>query len=627
MTLAAEDLNIEQRAIKVLKWASSTHGIKASSNGTDNYGYIWARDSAIAGLAILSNELTDLYQPLKSSLVRLQSASTKHGQIPSNILVTQQGEIQKVSFGGPVGRVDASFWWIISSVLYLQKLNDNIFKETVCRQCDAFFELANCWEFNGKGLMYVPMSSNWADEYVTSGYVLYDQLLRYWALTLAGNFFNRDDWEQKALEIKIRIKQHYLLEAELTDSLYTQAQQAKLKSFEIGENFIASFSPGSIIDRFDGWSMALLLLLDIPSKQTKDKIDKALKTVLNQTNNKGIPAFWPPITPDDELYKALLLNYGYNFKNKPGHFHNGGIWPVVNGFLVTGLTMSGFKSTANLLTDALNNEITNCITEKPFTEYFDFYTGEAGGVTNLCFSAAGYLLSALAQKDAAQLKSFLLPGYAETGSIIAKVKPNVQKVVGQIAFSDNKVVAISIAGESGSGKTTLSKIVRDILLEKGLKVIVLHQDDYFKLPPKQNHEARLKDFDHIGPHEVRLALLDEHIKKIKQLTSATLAVPYMDWVTDTEEVHHIDIEGTKVVLVDGTYTSLLNGVDHRIYINTTYQHTRKNRINRNRETVTSFIEKVLEKESSLIIAQQSAVDIVVDDKFMPLNNPNKLKTN
>jgi hypothetical protein len=38
------------------------------------------------------------------------------------------------------------------------------------------------WEFNNKGLLYVPLSGNWADEYITDGYVLYDQLLRVWAL-------------------------------------------------------------------------------------------------------------------------------------------------------------------------------------------------------------------------------------------------------------------------------------------------------------------------------------------------------------------------------------------------------------------------------------------------------------
>jgi hypothetical protein len=41
------------------------------------------------------------------------------------------------------------------------------------------------WEFNNKGLLYVPLSGNWADEYITDGYVLYDQLLRFglWKVT------------------------------------------------------------------------------------------------------------------------------------------------------------------------------------------------------------------------------------------------------------------------------------------------------------------------------------------------------------------------------------------------------------------------------------------------------------
>ena len=44
----------------------------------------------------------------------------------------------------------------------------------------------DAWEFNGKQLMYVPQGADWADEYLQHGYILFDQLLRIWALELAG---------------------------------------------------------------------------------------------------------------------------------------------------------------------------------------------------------------------------------------------------------------------------------------------------------------------------------------------------------------------------------------------------------------------------------------------------------
>ena len=35
--------------------------------------------------------------------------------------------------------------------------------------------------------------------------------------------------------------------------------------------------------------------------------------------------------------KELESNYAYTFRNKPHEFHNGGLWPVWNGFLVAAL--------------------------------------------------------------------------------------------------------------------------------------------------------------------------------------------------------------------------------------------------------------------------------------------------
>lgn len=612
--------HMADQAIDVIRSASSSYGIKASSEKKDNYNSVWARDVSVTGLAIIAQQIKELYAPLKNSLIQLQKGASAHGQIPSNLQVAESGDITSISFGGPVGRVDASFWWVVASALYLKQEEDEEFAAVVHKQCDAIFKLAECWEFNGKGLMCVPMSSNWADEYVTNGYVLYDQLVRYWALLVSADLFKRNDWAQKALEIKVSIKQHFLLEAELNDSLYTKAQQENLRDFDIGERFIASFSPGDRVERFDGWSMALLLMLDIPSKASVQKINRAILSVLGQNGKKGIPAFWPVITADDELYKALKLNHSYDFKNLPGHFHNGGIWPVVNGFLVAGLKAAGLNDTACLLMDILHKQLNINNQEKPFAEYFDFYEGKPGGVNNLCFSASGYLLASLAVNNYDKLSSNLFSYLQDELALLNAMRPGAEKIIDQFVIHGLTPLAISVAGESGSGKTTLSKVFAQILMDRGLRVLVLHQDDYFILPPKRNHEARLHDFSLVGSGEVRLKLLDKHINKVKNKTVISLPVPHMDWATDTEQTRLVDVAGVDVILVDGTYTSLLKEVDYKVFINTNYQQTRKKRINRNRETVTPFIENVLKKESNIIQQHYVLADIVIDSFLNIINN-------
>lgn len=613
-------LSLADKAKSVLKDASSISGIKASLEKKDNYNRVWARDSAVSGLAMISNQLKDLYPALRSSLTVLKKAAAANGQIPSNVSLNAHGEINGVSFGGSAGRTDAGFWWVVAAVSYLKQVNDEGFKLEVKQQCDAVFTLANTWEFNGRGLMYVPMSSNWADEYVTHGYVLYDQILRYWALAMAGDFFESNAWKQKALAVKASIKQHYLLETSLENSLYTQAQQEALQGFDLNTSFIASFSPGDRVEKFDAWSIALLMLLDIPSQQTNKKLNQALLCVFEEGKQRGIPAFWPVINPGDALYQSLQLNHNYHFKNEPGHFHNGGIWPVVNGFLIAGLTVANQHETAALLMDTLHAQLASFSTQNPFTEYWDFYKGNPGGVKNLCFSASGYLIAEEAMTNQQQFGQHILPQLVKEETVLNAIKPSAKKVLNQVDFRGKEVTVISVAGESGCGKTTLSKAIKAILTEKGCEVLLLHQDDYFRLPPKKNHEARLLDFKHIGPQEVRLDLLDEHIGFIKKRLVKEVSIPVMNWKTDTEESIKTNVDNVDVIVVDGTYVSLLKEVDFKIYINTHYTHTRNNRVNRNREEVTDFIESVLKEESAIIKSQAQMASLVLDNQLHIVSN-------
>lgn len=600
-------------AIAVLYSASSTVGIKASSEITDNYNRIWSRDAAVSALAILSNQIVALYPSIKSSIIHLQKAAAVNGQIPSNVIINEDGEMTGVSFGGPVGRTDASFWWVIMSLSYLNHQVDDELRTNIYHQVNAIFKLSDAWEFNGKNLMYVPMSSNWADEYITHGYVLYDQILRYWALDLAGSFYNRDDWKEKASAVKKAIQYHYLLEGNNYQSLYTQKQQSDLQNFDLTNQFIASFSPGDRIESFDGWSVGLLLMLKIPSNKSLIKLEQAILKIFEASQQKGIPAFYPIITEDNPLFKDIQSNYSYQFKNFPGHFHNGGIWPVVNGFLIAGLNQNGFVETAKLLQTSLDRNLKLHQQNHPFSEYFCFYDAKPGGVKNLCYSASGYLIGKSSSEDndsfKQQLFHFQLKEEKINQQISARVKALISKLPIRSKFS------ISVAGESGCGKTTLSRALKEHLEQQNLNVIILHQDEYFKLPPKKNHQARERDFEQIGPQEARLELLDEHIRKIKESEIQTLAIPHMDWLTDAEEQRLIDVRNVDIIIVEGTYTSLLKTVDQRIFINTNYQFTKQNRINRNREKVTDFIEKVLEKESSIIQKHLKLADLVLDKQL------------
>jgi uridine kinase len=314
----------------------------------------------------------------------------------------------------------------------------------------------------------------------------------------------------------------------------------------------------------------------------------------------------------DPHFEQLLYNHSYRFKNKPGHFHNGGIWTITNGFLITALQAAGKSIEAENLLSGLSVKLKESAHNHPFPEYFDLYQQEPQGVDQLCYSAAGYLLAKKASVNISDLLETLgLNMRAQSKLAEINARTTAMQIIEQLKMPNSAVLIITIAGESGCGKTTLGRAMEQVFTLKGYKTLLLHQDDYFKLPPKQNHQQRVDDFSKIGVEEVLIDQLDQDIRKIKQKKDFKLTIPVMNWVTDTREFKQIDIKGTQVVIIEGTYTTLLKEADHRIFMSASHEQTRQNRINRNRETVTDFIEKVLEKESSIIQSHKPLSDIIL----------------
>ncbi len=78
---------------------------------------------------------------------------------------------------------------------------------------------------------------------------------------------------------------------------------------------------------------------------------------------------------------------------------------------------------------------------------------------------------------------------------------------------------ISIAGESGSGKSETATALSAALNTSGKSCLILQQDDYFVYPPKTNDQTRRTDIGWVGPQEVRLDLLDAHLRSFREGSS------------------------------------------------------------------------------------------------------------
>ena len=189
-------------------------------------------------------------------------------------------------------------------------------------------------------------------------------------------------------------------------------------------------------------------------------------------------------------------------------------------------------------------------------------------------------------------------------------------IINEIRSKKNRYV-ITIAGESGGGKTETGKAIKQVLQEYGISSLLLGQDNYFNLPPLANDAMRKSDPEWLGPHkEVNLHLLEENL--MKSVAGAdSIIIPHIDYYSNNKIDLEIDLKGIKVIIVEGTYTSLLKHVDTRIFIDADYKDTLKYRKLRNRgnEVDDPFTEGILETEHKIIAGHKYLADYIISKSY------------
>ncbi|MFW6173602.1 MAG: uridine kinase family protein [Elusimicrobiota bacterium] len=180
----------------------------------------------------------------------------------------------------------------------------------------------------------------------------------------------------------------------------------------------------------------------------------------------------------------------------------------------------------------------------------------------------------------------------------------------------NQRVAITVAGESGSGKSEIASELARLFRENGARSVIYHQDDYFEYPPKTNDKKRReKGLERVGMKEVRMDLLDEHIKKSKNKDIEEIKKPLIDYDNDKILSEVFDLSDIKIVLAEGTYTTALESADIRIFIDRSYKETLEHRKERARDELDEYAEKILEKEHEIISSQKEKADVIITKDY------------
>ena len=160
--------------------------------------------------------------------------------------------------------------------------------------------------------------------------------------------------------------------------------------------------------------------------------------------------------------------------------------------------------------------------------------------------------------------------------------------------------AIAIGGESGSGKSTLALAIKEILDQRNIPSFVFHMDDYFILPPKANHKARVKDLSRVGISEVDMDLLSNHVDDFIEGRKA-VTKPLVDYENNIIGEEEVDSDHYRVAIIEGTYVLTLPQPELKVFMLRDFRDTFEARRNRGRDPVDDFNNTVLQIEHNIIV--------------------------
>jgi len=366
-------------AVMLLHGLSGPRGIHASQASTANYRAIFSRDGVMAGIAGLLLGDAVITAGLVRTLEGLRDTQGPEGQVASNFEL-RDGAAPQVSFGSLAPRIDGATWYLLGVALAARQgaIAPPQFEASV----RAAVRVLDALEYNGRHLVYIPTGGNWADEYIYDGYILYDQVLRAWALRLLGATFGEPAWVEKSAHIAMRID----------EAFWPDVRNATCHP-------VASFTPVGRRHIFDLAACSLLALSDLAPAMGDAALDWITATFLDA--GALPPAFHPVITPGDPDWDALSRYHLHGFRNRPHEYHNGGIWPIWLGWLSLALAQRGRDAALRTLTELTAAQLTRT-PSYGFEEYFHGATGESLGTPQMAYSATGVVFMSHATDDAAR---------------------------------------------------------------------------------------------------------------------------------------------------------------------------------------------------------------------------------
>lgn len=321
----------KQAALDVL-----LHNSRSSYQGlprTAGWGYPepYTRDLMIASLGILASGNEQLITSLRKTLQTLAKNQSTHGHIPSLAHDPQDK-----------GASDTTPLFLLSLALYRKVTGENNFLE------ESSIKALNWMDYQSPDdqIMVGQLpTSDWRDELWVLGYGLYVNTIVYAYLRLYS-------CDKKASDLHGMMSRFAIL--------------GDTRHRHVHEGLVVPHKPYYALwsykvyrsERFDLLGNSLAILTGIASPTRAKSLVSWIEEECESLKTKGElaldipPNLFPYILPEDPDWRPRYDRY-----NKPGEYHNGGIWPFVCGFYIAAVIAAGLPRLAGKLLETLTNVV------------------------------------------------------------------------------------------------------------------------------------------------------------------------------------------------------------------------------------------------------------------------------
>ena len=361
----------KQTALEVL--LHNAHGPYQGLPRAAGWGYPepYTRDLMISTLGILVADNQQLLSVIRNVLETLARNQTAHGHIPSLVHDPEDR-----------GSSDTTPLFLLAVGIYRKAAGEPDFLQEAVGKALTWME----YQSPGDRFMVAQQpTSDWRDEQWVMGYGLFVNSIVYSYLRLLGQ-------PERAARLQHELGQFTITGGYIPPHVH-EGHVVKHKPYYAFWSYKIYSS-----ERFDLLGNSLAILSGLASPARAGKMIAWIEAKCRAMRRSGElavdlpPNFFPFIKPGDSDW---LPRYGKY--NRPGEYHNGGIWPFVCGFYIAALVAAKrFKlaeEKLSSLTELLKNSKRPSLTFG-FNEWFKAQNGKPMGQDWQTWSAAMYLYAA-----------------------------------------------------------------------------------------------------------------------------------------------------------------------------------------------------------------------------------------